>query len=254
MGQTLNAVLAQLTALKGVNHASIYSGEHGFYSTMPEGRQAEIINAGEMIAMIFATLRSVDKTYTEVYLEFDGGLITAYEIPDSILVLLSTEKKINFPMVGMGVKAVSAIIRKLLTRPEDSRFNQGGARRDLLQQAALASQEAGIRSPILRPVDATPSRRAGAVSLRSVEATSLRPIGLDHIEQWAPMVGRLKDLLAEVVGPNADAIYADCLERWQADYAPVPENVPFLVELLSDELDSTGEKVQFRQRVAAIRW
>ncbi|MBU0500483.1 MAG: hypothetical protein KJ558_09660 [Gammaproteobacteria bacterium] len=254
MDQTLNAVLAQLTGLKGVNHASIYSGEHGFYSTIPEEQQAGALNASELIALVFATLRSVDKTHNEVYLEFDDGLITVYELPDSVLVLLSTDKKINFPMVGMGVKAVSATIRKLLAGLAESRFSQGGFRRDSMQQIPAASHEAATRPPLLRPVEAISSRRVGTASLRSVEATCLRPIGLDHIEQWAPMTGRLKDLLVEMIGSNAEVIYADCLERWQADYAPIPENVPFLAEMLSDELDSSIEKMQFNQRVAAIRW
>lgn len=137
MDQTIEGVLAQLTALKGVNHAGVYSDRHGLFSTLPAGQQAGIGNAARMIGQIFAALRSIDMAHNEVYVEFDDILIAAYEIPDSILVLLSTERRINFPMVGMGVKSVAAKIRELLAKP-------------------AKIHDAATLAALLRPIEATP--------------------------------------------------------------------------------------------------
>ena len=124
MDRSIDDVLARLVALKGVKHASIYSAEWGFASTLPVERQGGIEVAADMVEQIVAALRVIDKGHNEIYIEFDEGLITVYETAPGTYVLLVTEKKINFPMVSMGVKSVAAKIGELVrSGGRDDRFS-----------------------------------------------------------------------------------------------------------------------------------
>lgn len=140
MDQTLEGVLAQLTALNGVHHASLFSEGQGFFSTLPVERQAAMRNAAAMIGQIFAALRTIDMGHNEVYVEFENHLITAYEIPDAILVLLSTERRINFPMVAMGVKSVTAKIKELLAESAKTADNRATPLRSVSLTAVRRSE------------------------------------------------------------------------------------------------------------------
>lgn len=120
MGDAIEGALAQLTAMKGVNDASVYSLEHGLFSTVPVEQQAWVRNAAAIVEQIFSSVHSVAMAHNEICLEFDDRLIAVYEISDAVLVLLSTERRINLPMVGMGVKGVAGKIRESLAKLANS--------------------------------------------------------------------------------------------------------------------------------------
>lgn len=106
--------LGQLVAMKGVNDASVYSLEHGLFSTVASEELGTVRNAAAIVEQIFSSAHSIGMAHNEISFEFDDRLIAAFEISDAVLVLLSTDRRVNLPMVSMGVKGVAGTLRELL--------------------------------------------------------------------------------------------------------------------------------------------
>ncbi len=211
-------ILAHLCSLSGVNHVSIYSTRHALFSTLPKERQVGIIQAGDQFEQIFSTLRLIGKDHNEAYVEFSQGMMMAYEVSSLAIVMLLTDKKVNFPMISMGVKAASIQIENILG--------------ENIEEIPLAPAAPAVAPAV--PATASKAKPKLSPAIQSI-------------------CDQLETLLVDFLGPAAVFVHKDCMEAWLESYMPQADNVVHLVALMCDEMDTADEKSQFKQQASALK-
>ena len=117
----MKSIVNSISNLKGVHYACIYHNGKQLASTFPED-EASLARAHEIIDQIFSALLSIERSYNEIYFSFGDNFLAAFLMHDNHIALLLTEKKINFPLINMGVKSASTKIR-LKSEAEKSRYS-----------------------------------------------------------------------------------------------------------------------------------
>ncbi len=110
----IEKVLENMSRLKGVHHSCIYHETNGLFSTFPEGK-GDILATARRVEEIFSSLQAIDKAHDEIYFSIEDKYLAAYLMYDFHIALLLTDKKINFSLVHMGIRAASAKIRAYLS-------------------------------------------------------------------------------------------------------------------------------------------
>lgn len=206
-------IVDSLCALKGVRHAAIYKQGELTYSNLTEAQQVSLINSSVVISQIFSAIEAIGKTHNEIFIGVDSGYLAGFRLHTDYVALLLTEKKINFPMMSMGVKSASEMIRQLEQKEQ--------AERDRLESIAATSQPQ--QSPEV------PTEQ------------SLLPV-LDSYTQ----------LLREFLGPAAEILVEDAVDTWKKTYVQRAQNLPYLLALLEAELDSPQERQAFIKKAAGV--
>lgn len=111
----MDNALASICALKGVHEACAYYQQTIVASTFPPEQAAVLLPALQMVEQTFTAAESIGKHYEELYLMLADGMLVVYPLSDTHLILLLTEKKVNLPLIHMGVKSVA---KKLPTHVE----------------------------------------------------------------------------------------------------------------------------------------
>lgn len=106
----MEAIVESISKLKGVHHACIYQNGKQLASTFPDD-EISLETAQEIIDQIFATFLAIERSYNEIYFSIGEQFLAAFLLHDNHIALLLTEKKINFPLINMGVKSASTKIR-----------------------------------------------------------------------------------------------------------------------------------------------
>lgn len=119
MGSSLDGALYQLTALNLVDEAVLFSLDQGFLLTEGAEVSAWAKRTAPIVEQVFSALHSIRRTHNEIRFEFDDRLIIAYEITDSILLLLSADPQINFSLLDLGVKSVTTKIKEPFVEADD---------------------------------------------------------------------------------------------------------------------------------------
>ncbi len=117
----MKSIVNSISNLKGVHYACIYHNGKQLASTFPED-EASLARAHEIIDQIFSALLSIKRSYNEIYFSFGDNFLAAFLMHDNHIALLLTEKKINFPLINMGVKSASTKIR-LKSEAEKLRYS-----------------------------------------------------------------------------------------------------------------------------------
>ncbi len=117
----MKSIVNSISNLKGVHYACIYHNGKQLASTFPED-EASLARAHEIIDQIFSALLSIKRSYNEIYFSFGDNFLAAFLMHDNHIALLLTEKKINFPLINMGVKSASTKIR-LKSEAEKSKYS-----------------------------------------------------------------------------------------------------------------------------------
>ncbi len=110
----MEKVLENMSRLKGVHHSCIYHETHGIFSTFPE-EKGDILATARRVEQVFSSLQVLEKAHDEIYFSLEDKYLAAYLMYDSHIALLLTDKKINFSLVHMGIRAASAKIRAYLS-------------------------------------------------------------------------------------------------------------------------------------------
>ncbi len=110
----MEKVLENMNRLKGVHHSCIYHESNGIFSTFPEAK-GDILSTARRVEQVFSSLQSIDKAHDEIYFSVEDKYLAAYLMYDSHIALLLTDKKINFSLIHMGIRAASAKIRAHLS-------------------------------------------------------------------------------------------------------------------------------------------
>lgn len=208
----MQEVVDSLCALKGVRHAAIYRQGELIHSSLTEAQQASLIKSSAVISQIFSAVEAIGKTHNEIFIGVDSGYLAGFKLHTGYVALLITEKKINFPMVSMGVKSASEAVKQLEQQKQAE-----------LDRLRLLSENQTI-----------------AVAEVPTEALLL------------PMLDSYTKLLASFLGPAAVVLVEDAVNTWKKTYVQSPQNLPYLLALLEAELDSPQERELFLTKAAGV--
>ena len=201
-------ILNSIAKLKGVHHACIYQENKELVSTFPQDQSDALQLSGEMIGQFFSALQAIEKSRDEMYFSVGEKYLIAYLMHDSCIALLLTDKKINFPLIHMGLKSAATKIKRM-----------------------IATEEA---------------EHLASISAAAAPASSPAPVVPTETE-LEPAMEQLTKILVDYLGPAAQFVFEDTVTLWKKKYVQSFDNLPHLVELLQLELDSDTEKNTFAQ-------
>lgn len=208
----MQAIVETLSALNGVRHVGIYKNGEVLSTNFDSDVQQAMLNSSELVAQVFLALESVAKTHNEIFIGINSGYLAGFRLFGGHVVLLLTDKKINMPMLSMGIKSASERLKQQLEE------NQQGQSRQ--QQSTNQKSDAAV-----------------------VEPTS---------ETLIPVVNQYVYILTEFLGPAARVVVDDAVEQWKGKYAQKPNNLTYLLALLENELETDKEKQLFKARVDRV--
>ncbi len=216
----LEQIVTNISGLRGVHYACLFKDGEQLASSFPDGKNESIIQTAEIIEQAFSALESIQKTHNEMYFSVENQYLAAFRLHDSYYAILLTEKKINFPLIHMGIKSASEKIRHVL---EEEKKKQ-----------ALIEAQAQV-------LEATPVIEATSMALVVPTESSI----LDILDQYSAV-------LTSFLGPAARFVVEDCADQWKQKYVQNKENLGFLVELIQEELDTDEEKAKFAQQLKFV--
>ena len=108
----MQAIVETLTALNGVRHVGIYKNGDILSTNFDDEQQLAMLNSSEVLAQIFLALESVEKTHNEMFIGINSGYLAGFRLHGGHIALLLTDKKINFPMISMGIKSASERLKQ----------------------------------------------------------------------------------------------------------------------------------------------
>ncbi|CAA6808839.1 MAG: Unknown protein [uncultured Thiotrichaceae bacterium] len=209
----MEQIVQNLSSLKGVLDACLYKDTEIVASTFSEEQNVKMSDLGEMVDQVFGALRAIEKSHDEIYFSLNDKYIAVYFLNDSHLAILLTEKKINFPLVHMGVKSAAGKLKRIQEKAEKE------------QQQLSQSVNGHVAS--------TPAHIPTEESIKT-------------------QLIRISTVLMGYLGPAAMLIVDDHVEVWKQKYVQTPENLEYLVIMLESEITSDTDKVQFRDKVSSV--
>ncbi|MEE9352451.1 MAG: hypothetical protein V3U78_09335 [Thiotrichaceae bacterium] len=213
-------IVANISGLRGVHYACLYKDGEQLASSFPVDKNESMIETAEIIEQTFSALESIQKTHNEMYFSIGNQYLAAFRLHEAHFAVLLTEKKINFPLIHMGIKSASAKIRHLLEEEK--------------KRLALEAQAQALE------VAATSGISASTALVVPTESSIL---GI--LDQYSAV-------LTSFLGPAARFVVEDCVDEWKQKYVQNKENLGFLVELIQKELDSDDEKERFAQQIKLV--
>jgi predicted regulator of Ras-like GTPase activity (Roadblock/LC7/MglB family) len=212
-------ILTTISKLKGVQHACLYRDGKDVLSTFPDNFK-DITVLGQKMEQIFFGLQAVDKSHDEIYFSVEDKFMVAYLMYDSYIAILLTDKKINFPLIYMGIRSASSKIKRhvILHSEKTHVFTE--------QQKPSNPIEVFSASPprLISPAD----------------------------EKLELIMSQLLEELINYFGPAAKFVFEDAIIQWETNYVKSRDNIPELGDILLNELDTTKEKNAFSQFVKKI--
>jgi predicted regulator of Ras-like GTPase activity (Roadblock/LC7/MglB family) len=167
---------------------------------------------GILFRQIFNALEAVKKTHNEIYCSIDSGYLAAFHLHGHYVAVLLTEKKINFPLINMGLKSASESLRQ--------------------QDEALEAE----RLLELRAARTIPEHDA--------------PVSIDA--ELQPVFDAYTQILMNISGPAASVVVDDAVEQWTKTYRQTPENLTFLITIIQEALESDQDRQQFAAEAAGV--
>ena len=209
----MQAIVDTLTALSGVRHVGIYKNGEVLGSNFTDDFQQSMLNSSEVISQLFLALESVEKTHNEIFIGVNSGYLAGFRMHSGHVAVLLTEKKLNFPMISMGIKSAAERLKQELEETQ-KKFEQQ-------QIVSSAADEA----------------------VASTEPTN---------EALLPAINQYVYILTEFLGPAASVVVEDAVEEWKGTYVQSSSNLTYLVALLLKELDTVKEKQLFKAKADRV--
>lgn len=120
----MQSIVETLSALNGVRHVGIYKNGGVLSTNFPNEVHQAMLGSSELIAQIFLALEAVEKTHNEIFIGIDNGYLAGFRLFGGHVVLLLTDKKINMPMISMGIKSASEMLRQQLDEVQQDQARQ----------------------------------------------------------------------------------------------------------------------------------
>ena len=208
----MQAIINTLTALSGVRHVGIYKNGEVIGSNFTDELQQAMLNSCEVISQLFLALESVEKTHNEIFIGVNSGYLAGFRMHSGHVAVLLTEKKLNFPMISMGIKSAAERLKQELEETQ----------KNLERQSVLTTTN---EAPALtEPTD----------------------------EALLPAINQYVYILTEFLGPAASVVVEDAVEEWKGTYVQSSNNLTYLVTLLLKELDTVKEKQLFKAKADRV--
>jgi len=213
-------ILKNIAILRGVRHVCIYQEGKDPVSNFPDEFNESMASSYDLIDQIFSALRAIDKSHNEIYFSLKDKFLVAYLLDETCIALLLTDKKINFPLLNMGIKSASMKIKQMIKKEQQQR---------------------------LIPTPPTPSIPL-APSAPQENSIKKQPIN----ENLRIILEKLSNILKQYLGPAAIFIFEDDVAKWEKNHIKNYENLPHLVEIIKKELSPNNEQQEFEQQALAI--
>lgn len=120
---------------------------------------------------------------------------------------------------------------------------------------ALISTTAQMLSPEIEKIlaQAPVAQKTGAEQVPAPEPEAINEPAPDFIDnQTSNALSQIKQALLDTVGPVADMVYEDCLERWTASSPASITRIIELVGCISSEIDNPDLFEEFKQEISAL--
>lgn len=217
----MEQIINNLTQLKGVYEASIYQEEGDFHTSLDDTQSEQMKSTSQTIEQIFMALRAVNKTHNEIYFSIGNRYLIAYFLESNAIISLLTAQKINLPLIHMGVKTAA---KKLTTKTAPPPTPQPPA----IVNIPSASPAPDVIPPLAKTLP-----------------PATQPLVSFEIDAY---IAPLSDSLIEYLGPAAPFVVEDAVGAWKNKFIQNHDNLPELVSLIVQELDSTSEKESYQQQ------
>ncbi len=107
-------ILKNIALLRGVNHVCVYQEGKEPVSNFPEEFNESMTLSHDLIDQVFSALKAIDKSHNEIYFSIGDKFLVAYLLDETCIALLLTEKKINFPLLNMGIKSAAMKVKRMI--------------------------------------------------------------------------------------------------------------------------------------------
>lgn len=222
----VDSILSNINKLNGVHHVCIYRDGSDISSSFPDDHR-DIESIAQMVEQVFTALQAIDKSHDELYFSVGDKLLAAYLMFDSHIAILLTEKKINFPLIHMGIRSASAKIKRKIA----------------LSQA----------TKVVAPVEAEPDKEIEGLDEKPEATEAIRVENApDTNPELDAIMEKILNELINYFGPAAKFVLEDAVIQWETKYVRSRNNIPELGEILQEELDTAEEKRNFSQFVTKI--
>ena len=209
----MQSIVEAIGTLKGVRHVSLYHQNQLQATTFKPEQQAAMDASGIVFRQIFNALEAVKKTHNEIYCSVDSGYLAAFRLHGQYVAVLLTEKKINFPLINMGMKSAAESLRQ--------------------QDEALEA--------------------AKLLELRAARATGAEDeVPVEINAELQPVFEGYTQILMRLSGPAASIVVEDAIEQWSKTYRQTPENLTFLITIIQEALESDQDRQQFAAEAAGV--
>jgi len=208
----MQTIVETLTALNGVRHVGIYKNGEIVSANFTSEHQQAMLSSSEIVTQVFLALEAVEKTHNEIFIGIDSGYLAGFRLFGGHVAILLTDKKINFPMVSMGIKSASEMLKQQVE--------------EMQQAQALQNQ---VVSPIAAVLEVDPTD-----------------------ETLIPVIEQYVYILTALLGPAARVVVDDAVEQWKGTYVQSTNNLTYLVAMLENELETENEKKLFKLEVQRV--
>jgi len=208
----MQAIVETLCSLNGVKHAGLYKNGDMITANFADPQLTAMTKSSHIMSQLFLALESVGKSHNELYFGINDGYLAAFRLHANYHALLLTDKKINLPMLSMAIKSASTSLKQRLEAEQ--------AERDRLEYLANIDSPMGQMVPV---------------------EVSLLPV----FEQYT-------QLLTEHLGPAASVVVEDAVDTWKQTYLQTINNLPYLLAMLEEELDSDTERQAFLAKATGV--
>ncbi len=110
----MKTILKNISILRGVHHVCIYQQGKEPVSNFPAELNESMSLSYDLIDQIFSAVKAIGKSHNEIYFSIGDKFLVAYLMHETCIALLLTDKKINFPLLNMGIKSAKMKIRRML--------------------------------------------------------------------------------------------------------------------------------------------
>lgn len=131
----LDRIITNIVRLRGVESACIHRMGETLASSFDDDTQTKIDDTMDIFEQIFNGLEAIEKNHNEVYFSLEDKYIAVFKLYNEHYAILLMEKKINFPLIKIGLKSASEKIKNKIKQEQ------------LKQQQALPQTQAVSSTP-----------------------------------------------------------------------------------------------------------
>ena len=177
-------ILKGISILRGVHHACIYQEGKEPVSTFPDELNDSMSLSYDLIEQIFSALKAIEKSHNEIYFSIGDKFLVGYLMHETCIAILLTDKKINFPLVNMGIKSAAAKVQRKIAEEQQAKIAS------LAPQGEVSAPTAEALQPVLGQISDILKMYLGPAAIFVFE---------DDVEKWKKMHVQSIETLPELV-------------------------------------------------------